>query len=99
MARYYQYTDIVVPGVRRLIETDFTVFLMKDCDDTVMGDLEVVEWAATQGAPIHVDNHFWNHPVRLGKDHNHAAIVDAFDSAVLMIRDPDLAMAFKLKFC
>lgn len=102
MPRYKHYTENSGEMEQWLLKAGFTVFLMRDVDDTVMSDLEVVEWAAAQGEPVHVDPYFWNHPVvhsRYGNDYHHGVIVDSFDSSVVMFRDRDLGMAFKLKFC
>jgi hypothetical protein len=102
MARYRHYNDYAISQGLLMAECGFALFANRNVDDAVMGDYEVVEWANDQDIPIKIDDHFWSHPASRSKhgiDYPHAMVVDCWDSAILMIRDPDLAMAFKLKFC
>jgi hypothetical protein len=80
----------------------FYVFRLFDVDDEVARDREVVSWAAEQGTGLTVDDGVWNHPVTYTDDassYPHRMVIDGMDSAIVLIRDADLAMAFKLKFC
>jgi hypothetical protein len=102
MARYQHYNEEARRNGSLSGPFAFIVFRLFDVDDEVLMDGEVLQWVAEQNAKIEVDDGVWNHPVTYTDDasgYPHRIVVDSKDSAILLIRDYDLATAFKLKFC